>query len=154
VLLAHPPSDHPFKCLLREINRAGSDHGILKQMQTGSTSNLGCCVRILSTRCLCRTGDTIYVDYLRQFSGEKAPRAAPGTASRSADAGGAHGSTPGGGADAAGSRKGRWSTVGGGKARFVHSSFSMRPAAAQCAVPHGHAGDCISSARLCRKMLC
>ena len=101
-------------------------------MQTESAGNLGCCVRILSIRCLCRTGDTIYVDYLRQFSGEKVPRAAPGTASRT-DAGGAHASTPGGGGDAGGSRKGRWSTVGGSKARFLHSSW-WRALAPTCAV--------------------
>ena len=68
-----------------------------------------------SCQCLRRNGDTVYVDYLRQFSGEKAPRAAPGTARRNADADGAICETPGGGAADGGGRKGRWATAGGSK---------------------------------------
>jgi hypothetical protein len=94
-----------------------------------SQGSLLCRAVLRLSHAVCRTGDTIYVDYLRQFSGEKAPRAAPGTTSRAADAGGAHGSTPGGSGDAGGSRKGRWSTVGGSKARSLRPSFSMSPAA-------------------------
>lgn len=154
-MLAHLPSGNLVKCFLKEIKRAGSDHNITKWMQTESTSGLGCCVRISAIRRLCRTGATIYVDYLRQFSGEKAPRAAPGAASRRADADGAPGSTPGGsGADAGGSRKGRWSTVGGSKACFLQSSFSMSPASVQCALPYGHADDCRASVRLSLRLLC
>lgn len=65
-----------------------------------------------------RNGDAVYIDYLRQFSGEKAPRAARGagkeaaTARGGADAGAAAGVAAGG---AAGDRQGHWLTEGGAK---------------------------------------
>lgn len=61
-----------------------------------------------------RNGDAVYIDYLRQFSGEKAPRAARGSGK---DAGAARGGADAGAAagGAAGGRQGHWLTKGGAK---------------------------------------
>ena len=61
----------------------------------------------------------MYVDYLRQFSGEKAPRAARGTGSARNTEGAPAGDIGGAGDGGAGApRQGHWVTVGGAKVRL------------------------------------
>lgn len=81
-----------------------------------------------------RNGDAVYVDYLRQFSGEKAPRAARGTGKTAAAA-----RADGGGAAAggdAGKRQGHWLTEAGKKVRVPHNDAASNMGFPDVEKPH------------------